>query len=1057
MSRRDDLFPPGSIGRSAGSFIQRIPSPAPSLTPSLTREPLTAHPLLSPTPSPGPGGPATTASDASEVSATTKYVPYTPRHRTAATTGTTLQSSLSVSPQQPGGGATGKLQLMNLKAGAQSIGLDTSSVGWEILEKLVSEHDHNAEWGEVWNTLVGGKATLLLPLEQGPHSDITVEFVKDHIALCDAVSQDPVPIVTLSGLRGTLVGEILTLRSSVQPGTQFFEALVNPSTRATALAGLPPLPLISSSPLSQTYPTFHLPAHTDALPLPPHDVQKPPLPPRPNQRQASGQVASSRLSTSFASLFGKASTPSTPTPTPPPGDPEHAVEVAAYTIDRRIIRKDVSKVINKALKAEIKETLAMSGVPNWVVERVHDFTAGLYPFIKSKSPSKRPFANSGGVPPTPPFIIDPPQETVEELSHQFQEFYAELEDDLFAGHSPITARPKGDGFLETEQEKIKEKISSQATDGSVREVLEAVERVICTLFYDRLYLQPKCDDASHDEALSSRVAALNMLDLGMEHLGVEVGSAGPAVQLVLKNSGETLSKLELSTCRCPADKAVLLVAAHKILVDGLSRLPPIRLKSEAELEHQKTPEAVAAAFDPLDEPVDEQTSGLLPGIDPPPIVISPDSESQIHIPSPTKAEGPYSRAEPTSPSSMALPIPSSAPVSPSPPSSPTPVSGDIIVPLMIFAVVKSNPQHLVSHLLYTQRFRNQRFGGEESYCLVNLMAVADFLENVDLKALGLGDSEKKVMSTADLTPIPVTRAALQTPGSPQEGVPARLRRGVEQQVDAIAGSANKVILGVVDQGFGVLRAFLPGTPDPQHLQDVPHSPDQEAAPWNATRPAFGLLRRESGFSIASLAASLPGRERAKSFASTIGTTVEESGQMMVEVSSRPGSVRSAYASDADGSTGDDSDEGDEEDDEEYDEEDERHDARSIRSFESMMNKKGKKRQNRSRKSLTDRLASMPGLSRLSTGQQPLAIQSTTLSPPPSRRSSLLPPPRLQANRFDTPISSGTQSPVAIRIAPPNKRFLECTEDDIKVSEVKDLLREYRRIVDGLRAMGGFEE
>ena len=64
---------------------------------------------------------------------------------------------------------------------------------------------------------------------------------------------------------------------------------------------------------------------------------------------------------------------------------------------------------------------------------------------------------------------------------------------------------------------------------------------------------------------------------------------------------------------------------------------------------------------------------------------------------------------------------------------------------MIFAAVKSNPPHLVSHLLYTQRFRNQAVGGEESYCLINLMAVAEFLENVDLAALGLGESEKTVI------------------------------------------------------------------------------------------------------------------------------------------------------------------------------------------------------------------------------------------------------------------------------------------------------------------------
>ena len=227
------------------------------------------------------------------------------------------------------------------------------------------------------------------------------------------------------------------------------------------------------------------------------------------------------------------------------------------------------------------------------------------------------------------------------------------------------------------------------------------------------------------------------------------------------------------------------------------------------------------------------------------------------------------------------------------------------------------------------------------------------------------------ISTADLTPIPVHRAALessQTPPVSPEGVPARLRRGVEQQVDAIAGSANKVILGVVDQGFGVLRALLPGNPaDAQATSPENTNADQEAAPWNAARPGFGLLRRESGFSIASLAASLPvGRDRSRSFASTTGTTAEESGQMMVDVSSRPGSVRSIYGSDAE-SSGDENSQDNDSDEEEQEGVDDRHDTRSIRSFENMMGRAARRR--RTRKSLTDRLASMPGLARLSGPQQ----------------------------------------------------------------------------------------
>jgi hypothetical protein len=69
----------------------------------------------------------------------------------------------------------------------------------------------------------------------------------------------------------------------------------------------------------------------------------------------------------------------------------------------------------------------------------------------------------------------------------------------------------------------------------------------------------------------------------------------------------------------------------------------------------------------------------------------------------------------------------------------------VLLPVIIFSVVKANPARLVSHLLFTQRFRNQSFGGEESYCLINLMAVAEFLENVDLGALGLGEGEQNVI------------------------------------------------------------------------------------------------------------------------------------------------------------------------------------------------------------------------------------------------------------------------------------------------------------------------
>jgi hypothetical protein len=59
-------------------------------------------------------------------------------------------------------------------------------------------------------------------------------------------------------------------------------------------------------------------------------------------------------------------------------------------------------------------------------------------------------------------------------------------------------------------------------------------------------------------------------------------------------------------------------------------------------------------------------------------------------------------------------------------------------------------------------------------------------------------------STADLTLLPIVTALR------GEEHLAGLRWRVGQDVDTIAGSANKVILGVIDSSFGILHTFLPG-------------------------------------------------------------------------------------------------------------------------------------------------------------------------------------------------------------------------------------------------------
>ncbi|OCH86943.1 hypothetical protein OBBRIDRAFT_782382 [Obba rivulosa] len=1149
MSKRDSFLLSGAAGRSGGSSVPLNGS----------HESLHAHPLLSPNPSLSSGDSPTRAATPP------RYVPYTPRQRVAPTSAMTTAGATSVSAgtasspqaQQHPGDAASKLQLMHLKAAAQSVGLDSQSTGWAILERLAAETDHGPEWNEIWNALAVGRATLLLPLEPYHTNEaITPEYLKDYVAFCDPSAQSDagVSVVTLSGLRGSIVNDNLTFRSTLAPTSKPFQALFAPSTRSSAFAALPPLaqPL---TPLSTaTYPTFPIFAHTPGLPLPPRPLApKPPLPPRPGARvvsshQAPANSPASRLSNPFASLFGR-SAPSPPPPaspqthqaalqpepasvspsTSPSGnavstspsanapDTEQALSLPAYAVAARISRAQLGPALARAISAELQSVLEAAGVPQPARERVEAFASRLAPLVRGSSAgpaaAKQSPVNLNGRNASGSWRVKSDadgrsrdaekawvvntsleEEDAEELAQRFQEFYFEVEEDVRKqlqerakrrkrGHlrrisgekkkeRSSDGSPSGSGDEEDMHEKEKQadgELKPEADEGSLEartnQAMDAIEQALCSLFYDRLFLLANSDDASHDEALSSRIAAVNLLDLGLAHLGVDVGDAGPQVEAVVKSCGRTLMQLD-SACRAPADKAALLVAVHKTLVDGLGKLPPISLKSDDEVSlDDKTPRAAKFSRSDkadVEEGVDAEmkpharrqaSEGFVQS---PTIILSPEETSIL---SPIHPSDPITPSPSLSPNRATTALPSLPPRSaPSDGSteddkstSPTPVSGDIILPLMIFAVVKANPPRLVSNLLYTQRFRREGAGsGEEGYCLINLMAVAEFLENVDLAALGLGESEKTVLSAAALTPIPLTRSAIGSePPSPHLGQ-ASLRGRVEQQVDAIAGSANKVISGVVDTSFGVLRALLPG--------QTPNAGDPLAATeQEASRPiGFGLLRRDTGFSIASIAASLPTSVRSRS-----NTQIEETGQQLIEVPSRPGSSRSMRPDEEETESSDEDEDGDEEEEEEYEE----HDTRSIRSFESMMSSRSRQRRKKlaaGRKSLTDRLASMPGLSRLSQSapqDQSKEAKQTHHSPPPSRRSSMLLPPQIPTanHRTESPTSSRAASPIAIRISPPNARFLSATEDDIKVSEVGELLREYKRLVDAVSAMGGFAQ
>lgn len=218
---------------------------------------------------------------------------------------------------------------------------------------------------------------------------------------------------------------------------------------------------------------------------------------------------------------------------------------------------------------------------------------------------------------------------------------------------------------------------------------------------------------------------------------------------------------------------------------------------------------------------------------------------------------------------------------------------DLILPIIIYAVVKSNPPQLASQLMYLRRYRSAIcLTGEASYAIVNLTAVVEFLEHVNLSELGLGSDSDKVMSIEDLSPIGLDYMGMDGGNGDAESIAnasTRLRGRVGEFAGSAAGSANKVISGVVDTSWSALRGLM-GNPNAG-------SPDgDEQAAGNNFRPGM-RPRQASTFSLASVTASVANiaaaaasRNRSRAD-SRVTEQVWGGNQELVEVSSRPGSIR----------------------------------------------------------------------------------------------------------------------------------------------------------------------
>lgn len=164
-------------------------------------------------------------------------------------------------------------------------------------------------------------------------------------------------------------------------------------------------------------------------------------------------------------------------------------------------------------------------------------------------------------------------------------------------------------------------------------------------------------------------------------------------------------------------------------------------------------------------------------------------------------------------------------------------SADEIMPMLIYTLITSPPEDIdvISNLYFIQRFRNEtKIDGEAAYCLTNLEAAITFLETVDLASLradevpsGPPKPNTPRLDKPDAMVLPLTPSGAATLGvsdvnvsseiTKAEPSPSGLRPAIQAhsrrlsdmfQPPAVLGAAGDAVFNSADQGFKTIGNSL---------------------------------------------------------------------------------------------------------------------------------------------------------------------------------------------------------------------------------------------------------
>ena len=152
----------------------------------------------------------------------------------------------------------------------------------------------------------------------------------------------------------------------------------------------------------------------------------------------------------------------------------------------------------------MKAALLAAPVPGWVADRTIEFTVDWFPFTTATTTAPH-LGKKNSKDKSKVYEVNPVEEVSGDAAERLQDFYFELEQDMRA-HTPfrpkhsipvskegsikhidreqvVEKEPESD--LEDEKERGRREHEKLDSEAKIRDIMEAVERTVCSLFYDR--------------------------------------------------------------------------------------------------------------------------------------------------------------------------------------------------------------------------------------------------------------------------------------------------------------------------------------------------------------------------------------------------------------------------------------------------------------------------------------------------------------------------------------------------------------------------------------------